>query len=201
MKIMASIGKDLVLVSCLAATVGGFASGTHAKHPTVIESVRGFSNWKKANSAPVRLTTYLDGLCMPASPKRIDAAKAANPHLDRFIQVYVNPVGEKAMTKGGTFPVGSVIVKEKHNGDKGPALLSTVMIKREKGFNPTCGDWEFASLDASGQKITSQGKLEFCMKCHQDVPKKDFVFRSYVGMKKGEHRSSAATVRLWDQGN
>ena len=192
--------KRILAAASLCAALGAIALGGHTKRLTVLESVKGFSSWKKANIAPVRLTTYLDGLCMAPSQKMIDAALAANPHLDRFIQVYVNPTAEKAMINGGVFPVGSVVVKEKHNGAKGPVLLSTVMVKREKGFNPTCGDWEFASLDASGKKVTSEGKLDFCMKCHQDVPKKDFVFRTYVGMKKGEQRSSAATPHLYDKG-
>ncbi len=43
------------------------------------------------------------------------------------------------------FPKGSVIVKEKmapHSEGSTP-LLYTIMIKRERGYNPPFGDWEF----------------------------------------------------------
>jgi len=54
------------------------------------------------------------------------------------------------------------------------------MIKREKGFNPLTGDWEFMVVDGSGTKVESRGKLESCQGCHLARPDTDYVFRSYL---------------------
>ncbi|MEI8281515.1 MAG: cytochrome P460 family protein [Armatimonadota bacterium] len=188
---MKQIGLVILATGSICLGVAGFAVRQKGP-PTTLQLVSGYTEWTKANNVPVRLSSYLDGLCVALPQKEIDALHAANPHLDRFIQVYVNSAGEKAMMKNGTFPVGSVIVKEKHDGEDGAILLSTVMIKREKGYNPKCGDWQFAAIDGFTTKITADGKLESCMSCHMQRSEQDFVFRSYIGMKKGELRGSAA---------
>ncbi len=198
---MVSLGKTFFFVGCSAVLVVGTVLATSKREPaTTLELVKDYAKWTKATATPVRLSSYLDGLCVALPQKEIDALHAANPHLDRFIQVYVNPVGEKAMMKNGTFPVGSVIVKEKHDGEDGAVLLSTVMIKREKGYNSACGDWQFAVIDGFTTKVTVDGKLESCMTCHMQRSEQDFVFRSYVGMKKGEVRGSEARSDLWLKG-
>jgi hypothetical protein len=83
--------------------------------------------------------------------------------------VFVNQVGERAMLhqKKPAFPQGSLIVKEKlpdpHSG--APELL-TVMRKRERGYNPAGGDWEYLVLDGAGRQVQAQGKLQNCQSCH-----------------------------------
>jgi len=58
-------------------------------------------------------------------------------------------------------------------------LLYTVMVKRQPGYNPKVGDWEFAVVSRDG-KTEASGKLPNCMSCHMTRPDSDFVFRSYV---------------------
>lgn len=143
--------------------------------------LEGFHAWRKVNKEPHYVHSEFDFLCVGPTPEQRRKAKE-NPHVWKFITVYVNATGERSMFSGRTFPVGSVIVKEKfaREGRKTPkAELSTVMIKRKKGFNPKCGDWEFAVLDAAGKKLMDRGKLEACMKCHVRQAKRDFVFGSY----------------------
>jgi hypothetical protein len=48
-----------------------------------------------------------------------------------------------------------------------PELL-TAMVKREKGYNPSCYDWEFLVLDGKAERILERGKLVRCQSCHQD---------------------------------
>lgn len=101
------------------------------------------------------------------------------------------------------FPQGSIIVKEKLSpltivpapeddyerwstiedplpvySDE-PELL-TVMIKREPGYNPEVGDWEFLVFDALGQTIEGRGRLTHCQQCHIPHAATDFVVRSYL---------------------
>jgi hypothetical protein len=75
--------------------------------------------------------------------------------------VYVN------LAPSSRFSVGSVLVK-KH------ALTSTsapgptfAMTKREPGFYPEGGDWEYIVLDAEG-RLEDRGKLAFCARCHAE---------------------------------
>jgi len=180
---MRSIGKGAIILAALSIVVAGVALGSKPSPPTILEAVKGYSDWKKANASPVRLTTSFDLLCRGITPEEHQSHQKANPHFERFITVYVNKLGEQAMMKGGTFPVGSVVVKEKREKEKGPVVLSTVMIKREDGYNPTCGDWEFGALNADATKTDGEGKLESCMKCHAEQSKNDYTFKTYIGAK------------------
>ena len=180
---MISVGKGAIFVTSMVMAVAVAAVGFRKGEATTLEAIKGFHGWKKVNTKPVRLASKFDLLCAPASPKMVQAEQKENPHFQRMISVYVNKIGEKAMMKGGTFPAGSIIVKEKLDEHSMMPVLSTVMIKRNKGYNPKCGDWQFASTDAYTTKVTADGKLESCMNCHKDQAKKDFVFKTYVGRK------------------
>jgi len=110
----------------------------------------------------------------------------ASPHVKKYVSVYVNSVGREAMMtkRRPKFPVGTMIVKEKL-GDPlstNPELL-TAMIKREPGYNPENGDWEYLMLDGEASKIVERGKLTRCSGCHQHYEKTDFVTRSYLPEK------------------
>ncbi|WP_309718661.1 hypothetical protein [Armatimonas sp.] len=77
---------------------------------------------------------------------------------------------EKFFPKLPSFPVGTVLVKEKLDNPKGtgtPELL-TAMVKREKGYNPACYDWEFLVLDGKAERILEHGKLARCQSCHAE---------------------------------
>ncbi|WP_394796455.1 hypothetical protein [Armatimonas sp.] len=81
---------------------------------------------------------------------------------------------ERFWTKLTPFPVGTVLVKEKFDNPKGsgtPELL-TAMVKREKGYNPACYDWEFLVLDGKAERVLERGKLARCQSCHSDKPYK-----------------------------
>jgi hypothetical protein len=55
------------------------------------------------------------------------------------------------------------------------------MIKREPGYNPETGDWEFLVLDGQAFAILERGKLERCSGCHQSYAYTDFVTKTYMG--------------------
>jgi hypothetical protein len=83
-----------------------------------------------------------------------------------------NLLGDKAGTlaaanapKGAKYPAGSVV----------QLVPTEAMVKREAGFNPATGDWEFfeLSVDAKGTKIGKRGFVEVnnrfgknCFTCH-----------------------------------
>lgn len=113
----------------------------------------------------------------PAEPRTLIGPNS------KFVTVYVNEIGQRAMLhqRKPTFPQGSTIVKEKlaqpHSNT--PELL-TVMHKRERGYNPGGGDWEYLVLDGAGARVQAQGKLQNCQSCHTQWKGTDFVSRAYL---------------------
>ena len=96
-----------------------------------------------------------------------------------FGVVYANDLARSSYSSSPTqtFPVGSILIREKlasPNAEK-PQLL-TVMIKREKGFNPEGGDWSFLTVDGAGTKVKQRKKKGDCLECHQSASDRDFVF-------------------------
>jgi hypothetical protein len=101
--------------------------------------------------------------------------------LQAAIEVYVTPEGFASFVEPQTpFPVGTIVLKEKFAAAeaKSPELY-TGMLKREKGYNPKCGDWEFFTLTGDRKAITARGRINSCMDCHQQYAKSDYVTRRY----------------------
>ena len=160
----------------------GPSSGSDATD--ALKAIAGYRNWTRVNPRPelMHVRAALD-CAISLSPSGADVDGETNPHKRKYITVYVNDSGRNAMMEqlSPKFPEGSVIVKEKLSepSSQTPELL-TVMIKREKGFNPESGDWEYAVFDGTGTKLESRGKLDNCQSCHLSHPKSDYVFRSYL---------------------
>lgn len=143
--------------------------------------------WTQVNAAPYYVPSALAALCAAPMPANYEAERKANPHAETYITVYVNNVGRKAMfaKELKQFPKGSIIVKEKiavAAADRTP-LLYTLMTKREPGYNPTVGDWEFSVVSANGTELQATGKLEKCQACHIAQSDSDFVFGPYRDLK------------------
>ena len=91
--------------------------------------------------------------------------------------IYANEVALKAVDSNSrVFPVGSIFVREKTSPtDSKPELLA-VMIKRESGFNPDGGDWQFLLTDGEKKKVKVRQKSGECLNCHYRQRENDFVF-------------------------
>jgi hypothetical protein len=110
----------------------------------------------------------------------------ASPHVHKYISVFVNPIGrDQMMTRQNPkYPVGSMIVKEKlGTADSTTPELLTAMIKREAGYNPDGGDWEYLVLNGAASEIVERGKLTRCSSCHQPYQGRDYVTRTYLPKK------------------
>jgi hypothetical protein len=140
--------------------------------------------WTRVNAEPYRISVAVDTLCGLPTTKDYEPERKKNPHAASFITVYVNDTGREAMfaKEIQPFPIGSVIVKEKigTRSEGSKPLLYTVMRKREQGYNPSLGDWEFAVVSANGTEVQARGKLENCQSCHKQKPDSDFIFRPYL---------------------
>lgn len=173
--------NGLMVLAMVVWIVAGPALSVNERASDI--GLEGFEQWRLANEQPYSMSAQLSLLCTGPSPEERRLAQES-PHAKSYIKVHVSPNGARAMFKGGTFPEGTKIVKRKlKDWNRNEAVMSTFMIKRKKGFNPDCGDWEFGTLDATGKRVTSRGKLENCMSCHVDQKRKDFTFRTYVPLK------------------
>lgn len=144
------------------------------------------TSWIQVNAEPYHMAPAVAALCAPVSADMISPQKR-DPHASSYITVYVNNAGREAMfaNQAQRFPEGSIIVKEKFNApsvDHKPVLY-TIMRKREAGYNPTVGDWEFSIVGADGKELQATGKLENCQGCHLGQSESDFVFRPYVKLQ------------------
>jgi hypothetical protein len=147
------------------------------------ELVAGYKDWTRVNREPSRFHLVDASDCAIPDDAAMRTREHDNPHVDKFVNVFVNDAGRRAMLKElkPRFPVGSLILKEKLPArDAAEPELLTAMYKREAGYDPEGGDWEYLVLDGQGREVQARGKLENCRACHQAVAHTDFVSRNYL---------------------
>ena len=183
---------SIVVLSLCAACACAETSGSQQKAPEPpppkplagAELVAGYKGWTRVNPQPARFHLMDASDCaVPLGAAAARTRGADSPHLEKFINVFVNEAGRSAMLgkKRPRFPEGTLIVKEKLLArDASEPELLTVMLKHARGYDPEGGDWEYLVLDGRGQQVRARGKLETCRACHQAYPETDFVARSYL---------------------
>lgn len=195
---MKNLKMKIVVLAVLPLVALVIAFSFSGKHETSsaqasteqVKEIEGYRNWTKVNSPPQLMRDVVAMSCVAfrsASGQSVDPK--TNPHLKKFITVYVNDIGRKAMMgqKTPTFPEGSVIVKEKLPDPQSqtPELL-TVMMKEKKGFNPEIGDWEFMVTNGDGTAVEARGNLANCQACHFNEQRTDYIFRTYLSKEQYE---------------
>jgi hypothetical protein len=184
-------GKHILAATLTLLTVGLGVSAVFSLPQAVAKNgpakpdfgeINGYKKWTRVNPTPLKLPVPLDGLCRVATLTE-SVKTSANPHRQKFFTVFANRAARHAMMEETKpiFPVGSIITKEKMLSREAttPELI-TVMVKREKGFNPEGGDWEYAVRDGKDGKLQERGKLNNCVSCHALKKSTDYVFRSYL---------------------
>lgn len=161
--------------ACLATLGAVFALTAQDDSP-----IEGYRNWHLVNKEPVLMETLVSTLCI-----QLPKWGPTNPHVPKYIKVYVNDMGREAMlsSRPVVFPVGSIIVKEKFKrGDDKNAELLTIMIKRAKSAEPSVSDWEFLTAP-NEDRVLQNGDVSHCISCHAEEPKSDFTFKTYMQHK------------------
>jgi hypothetical protein len=74
----------------------------------------------------------------------------------------------------GAFPPGALVVEALGPDPDGEPTLFYVMEKRDPGFFPLGGDWQYSVVTAAG-KLEADGKLALCARCHAEAPR-DYLF-------------------------
>lgn len=130
---------------------------------------------EKITPKPVDMEGNAAARCAPAKPLE------SGPHAAAQILVYANDLAALPIfDPWGKFPVGSLVLKEKLHKDTAEPTLFTGMWKREAGYFPETGDWEFFTVDAKAEKVLERGKLDSCAKCHQNYPNGDCITKLYA---------------------
>ena len=146
------------------------------------KSLQAYKSWRLVNPQPLKRERIAYG-AVAGIMCRDPSAPDDNPHVDKYISVYVNEVGESAMMTEARprFPPGSIIVKEKRDTEAaGTPVMTTVMVKHEKGYDEVVGDWEYLVMDGAATKVSKPARPESCQGCHAAYRHTDFVTRRYL---------------------
>ncbi len=73
----------------------------------------------------------------------------------------------------GGFPPGALIVETL---GVGATAIHYVLERKEPGYFPEGGDWQYSVVDAGGATLAT-GKLQLCARCHAEAPR-DHVFEA-----------------------
>ncbi len=106
-------------------------------------------------------------------PGKGEFYKGLRPH-GAYLTTYVSKGALKTIEKKrGSFPNGSIIVKENYTSEK--KLDSVTVMYRVKGYNPDAGDWFWAKYAPDGN-IQAEGKVKGCINCHSLKKTNDWVY-------------------------
>ncbi|TMA35615.1 MAG: cytochrome C [Deltaproteobacteria bacterium] len=153
----------LSLLTILALGRVGYAAGPEVEYPS------GFRQWAHVKS----MVIYSD-------------KHPLFGQFGGFHSVYVNPKGLPAMTKGGSFPDGSVLVFDllearEENGAyvEGSRKLIGVMVKDRQRYK-VAGGWGFEAFkgDSRTERTVTDATAE-CFACHQKQKANDFVYSGF----------------------
>jgi hypothetical protein len=135
-----------------------------------------YKDWPRVTEKPYQVKPALSMLCAPPPL----ATQNRGPHTDSAIVVRVNPVGLEYFKSRKPVPVGTVVIKEKHT--KGQTVAVAAMLKRQPGYDPDHGDWEYAfeQLQPEAKRKVVRGKLSSCIECHEGAKGTDYLFRPYL---------------------
>jgi hypothetical protein len=131
----------------------------------------------------------------PVTPNELNNGKAAFPE---FHHVYIHPANFAAYKKTGSFPNGTILVKElisvgaksasSGNGYfPGDYIGVAAAVKDSKRFPKEPGNWAYFSLIGEGGKPLASAKAQAtaaCNTCHQDGAAQDWVFTQFYPVLK-----------------
>lgn len=124
---------------------------------------------------PVDMEARVARLC------RVAPLPDEGPHKGARFLIHANAAAAlPVFDPWGKFPEGSLILKEKLGKKDGTTRLFTGMLKRENGYYPEGGDWEYFTVDGAASKIAERGRLSRCATCHEEYPEGDFVTKVYA---------------------
>ena len=162
---------------------------TQARDLSVKSIAATYKSLNKITPNEVIVNFELMTSCIGTSRKQLDEArKSHGPHANATVLIFMNDTAAQTFAaQGDSYPLGSVIVKQKNiQGYRDEATGKWVvgvetgvggMVKRSPGFDATHGDWEYFYFE-DPKKIES-GKIASCIDCHESAKGTDHVFGSW----------------------
>lgn len=149
---------------------------------------KNYTALQKITAEPVYINPGLARMCAPIPVELLKEERLKHgPHALASVLIYMNDLAAQSFTnRTQPYPVGSVIVKKKevypHFTEKpGKTIMDEQgvggMIKREPGYDPANGDWEYFYFEKR-DKIES-GRIATCVKCHANAHEKDHVYGTW----------------------
>lgn len=180
----------LVVALLLVAVVG---CGRSAKR-TPTRGPIDYSDWQSFTDKMFAIEPELFSLCDDRGENEQDrkerlrtlAVEKYGPHVGPSLRLFANDLAMEHLRTGrpGPLPVGAAIVKEKWlpDADTSMTLIAyAAMIKHERGYDPSHGDWEYLYVDlADEDESVERGKLPGCRDCHARAATKDYLFRTHL---------------------
>jgi Cytochrome P460 len=162
----------LILCCSLVALSLTHAAPTDAE---LLDLVKNRTKLERVTPEPKQVSSKFAGLCRPPTPAET-AEVGKDPHQGGFIHVYTSDSAvQPYFDPWGKFPEGSLVLKEKLTGPKLKTDGFTGMIKREAGYFPAGGDWEYFTVDGGVTKLGERGKIQSCAECHAEHGKGDRI--------------------------
>ena len=142
--------------------------------PSVDSIAESYRSWQLLTPKPISVSSAILALCIPAPPELIESEKRrTGPHFNARVNLYANPSAVAGFGTASVFPVGAVVVKEKLVA--GDAISGVGgMRKRESGYDPANGDWEYFYWDGSAPAVF--GRIPNCVSCHTKAKATDYVY-------------------------
>lgn len=183
----------------LAIVLTGCAKNESSPAAIELPEAPAFANWPTASEGRYMVGPVRSMICRSDPPEKEaqDASerKDNGPHAAHSIVVRVNPDAIDTFRAGKPLPAGTVVVKEKYAhvlnifGDDEQIAKEeaeqelneyALMIKREPGYFPEGGDWEYAYITLGPERKVSRGRLAECADCHGSGNTREHLFRSYL---------------------
>lgn len=154
---------------------------------SLLENARAeYVNWSTRTTEPVNISAEIFSLCRLPTLAENDFADSIHGN-ELYLLDWLNPAAQASIANieaqgesdasVPTFAVGATIVKEKlvRTGAGYELAALGIMIKREPGFDPTYGDWQFGYWEPEPGMLSGSDEQAYCGSCHAVAPT-DFVY-------------------------
>lgn len=170
------MSRQFVVVGLLLAALSGCQRVSDAQVAPGWESgTIDYAGWKELTKEPVRIQPAQFAYCRP-----VPEAAQLGPHWKPEIRLFANEVAAAHLRegRGGSYPVGAIIVKEKWWNDKKDGYAA--MIKKEPGYDPEHGDWEYLYVQFGEEEKIERGPIASCINCHAQAAATDYLFGTHL---------------------
>ena len=159
-----------------------FALGFTQASPTdaeLLSIVKDRAKLERLTPKPKEVNSRFAELCRTLTPAEADEQaklRLVPGHDASSIHAFASPAAAQSyFDPWGKFSEGSLVLKEKLATTENKTQGFTGMLKREAGYFPEGGDWEYFTVDGSAAKIIERGKMASCAECHGSYAQSDFI--------------------------